>query len=60
MKTHNLHYLDEIKGRDAKLRYLEEDFYRQVNQVISERITPVYNAIILVFAAVFAYFVVLE
>ena len=31
-----------------------------MNQVISEKITPVYNTFILIFAAIFAYFVVLE
>ena len=39
---------------------MEEEFYRQVNQVISEKITPIYNTFILIFAAFFAYFVMLE
>ena len=31
-----------------------------MNYVISQKITPIYNAFILIFAAVFAYFVVME
>ena len=33
-----------------------ENFYRTVDQVISERVTPIYNTFILMFAAVFSYY----
>ena len=47
-------------NKEDRLRAMEEEFYRQVNQVISEKITPIYNTFILIFAAFFAYFVMLE
>ena len=48
------------KGREEALRLLEEEFYRKVNSVIANKVTPIYNTFILIFAAVFAYFVVME
>ena len=48
------------KAREESLRALEEEFYRKVNSVIAQKVTPVYNTFILIFAAVFAYFVVME
>ena len=39
---------------------LEEKFYEEVNRVISEKITPIYNTFILIFAAGFAYFICIE
>ena len=42
------------------VRTLELEFYRKVNAVIANKITPIYNFCILVFAAFFAYFVVME
>ena len=47
-------------GQAEALRLLEEEFYRKVNYVISNKITPIYNTVILIFAAVFAYFVLTE
>ena len=47
-------------GREEAERKLEDEFYYKVNNVISQKITPVYNTIILIFAAIFAYFVVME
>ena len=44
----------------GKSQKLEEEFYHRVNNVISRKITPIYNTIILIFAAIFAYFVVME
>ena len=52
----NMKYL----SKEERLKSMEEEFYRQVNQVISEKITPIYNTFILIFAAFFAYFVMLE
>ena len=49
-----------IGGREEHERKLEDEFYYKVNNVISQKITPVYNTIILIFAAIFAYFVVME
>lgn len=46
--------------KEDKLRAIDEEFYRTVNRVIAEKITPVYNMFILVFAAIFAYFIVIE
>lgn len=46
--------------KEDKLRVIDEEFYRTVNRVIAEKVTPVYNMFILVFAAVFAYFIVIE
>ena len=49
---------EAVAERD--LARLEEEFYQKVNSVIARKITPVYNFFILAFAAVFAYFVVME
>ena len=46
--------------QSGKAQKLEEEFYNRVNGVISRKITPIYNTIILIFAAIFAYFVVME
>ena len=46
--------------KQQRIRAMEEQFYRQINQVISERITPIYNFFIIVFAIIFGYFVVFE
>ena len=48
-----------ISQGDAAAR-LEEEFYQKVNHVVSEKVTPLYNTFILIFAAVFAYFIVIE
>ena len=45
---------------EQSLARLEEEFYRKVNTVIARKITPIYNFCILIFAAIFAYFVVME
>ena len=45
---------------EEQMKNLEIDFYIQVNQVIAEKITPAYNFFVLISAATFAYFVVLE
>ena len=44
-------------GAKAKL---EAEFYKKVNQVISKKVTPLYNTVILICAAVFAYFILVE
>ena len=44
----------------ATLQSLEDQFYEKVNKVISDKITPIYNTFILIFAAGFAYFIVME
>ena len=41
-------------------QHLEEEFYRSVNAVISNKITPIYITFNLIFAAVFAYFATQE
>ena len=46
--------------QEDKLKVLEERHAEKVNRVISERVTPLYNTFILIFAAFFAYFIVLE
>ena len=38
----------------------EEEFYKNVNSLIATKVTPIYNTVILIFAAVFAYFIVIE
>ena len=47
-------------GADSAMKKLEDEFYAKVNMVISEKITPIYNTFIIIFAAVFAYFVITE
>ena len=47
-------------SKEDRLKAIDEEFYRTVNKVIAEKITPLYNMFILVFAAVFAYFIVIE
>jgi len=49
-----------MSRREEKNKELEEEFYRKVSSVISHKITPIYNTVLLVFAAGFAYFVVTE
>ena len=49
-----------MKSMPGRSQNLEEEFYTRVNNVISRKITPVYNTTILIFAAIFAYFVVME
>ena len=46
--------------KEDRLRAIDEEFYRTVNRVIADKITPLYNMFILVFAAIFAYFIVIE
>ena len=46
--------------KQAAAQRLEEEFYRSVNSVISNKITPVYIVFNLIFAAVFAYFATQE
>ena len=47
-------------NQDTQLRRLEEVFYTKVNHVISHKVTPVYNTFMLIFAAVFAYFTMVD
>ena len=47
-------------SKEDQMRSLEDEFYKKVNSVISQKITPIYNTFLLIFAAVFAYFVVME
>ena len=47
-------------SKEERLKQIDEEFYRTVNRVIAEKITPLYNTCILIFAAVFAYFIVIE
>ena len=46
--------------QSSAIKALEDQFYQQVNAMISEKLTPVYNFFTLVFAAGFAYFLVME
>ena len=46
--------------KEDKLRAIDEEFYRTVHKVIADKVTPIYNMFILVFAAIFAYFIVIE
>ena len=39
---------------------LEDEFYRKINQVVSRKITPVYNTIMLIFCACFGYFCIID
>ena len=47
-------------SKEDRLKAIDEEFYRTVNKVIGEKITPLYNTFILIFAAIFAYFIVIE
>lgn len=49
-----------FKSKEERLRSIDEEFYRTVNKVIADKVTPIYNMSILIFAAVFAYFIVIE
>ena len=46
--------------KEDKLHILEEQYYSKANKIISERITPLYNIFLLIFAGFFAYFIALE
>ena len=50
----------KAQSQELELRHLEEEFYRNVNHVISQKITPIYNTVICLFAAVFGYFIMTE
>ena len=43
-----------------ELKILEEEFYRKVNQVISYKITPIYNLIMVIYCVFFAYYILEE
>ena len=45
---------------DAKVRSLEDETIDKINHSIGAKVTPIYNGGILVFAAVFAYFLMIE
>ena len=47
-------------AKDKALAILEEEFYKKVNAVIAEKVTPIYNTFLMIFAAIFAYFIVME
>ena len=49
-----------MKTMPGRAHKLEDEFYHRVNSVISRKITPIYNTVILIFAAIFAYLVVME
>lgn len=44
----------------SQIRALEQEFVRKVNRDIATRVTPIYNTFLLVFGAIFAYFVMME
>ena len=44
----------------SQIRALEMDFIKKVNRDIANKITPVYNTFLMICAAFFAYFVVME
>ena len=46
--------------QQEEMRQLEEGFYRKVNYVISNKITPIYNTVLLLYCAGFAYFIMTE
>ena len=45
---------------NSQIKALEVDFIRRVNKDISTKITPLHNIFLMVSAAFFAYFIVLE
>ena len=45
---------------NSQIKALEVDFIRKVNKDISNKVTPVYNTFLLIGAAFFAYFIVVE
>ena len=47
-------------NQSEALRLLEAEFYRKVNQVVSNKITPIYNTIQLIYCAVFGYYLLKE
>ena len=42
------------------IQEVDDEFYHTLNSVLSQKVTPLYNAAILVFAVVFGYFAVTE
>ena len=46
--------------KEKALAALEDKFHEEVNQALGATITPIYNTIILIFAAVFAYFIAIS
>ena len=45
-----------MNAKENAITKLESEFYSKVNQLISMKITPIYNTVIVIFAAIFAYF----
>ena len=44
-------------NQSEELRLLESEFYRKVNQVVSNKITPIYNTIQMIYCAIFGYYI---
>ena len=56
-KLDELHTLfQSMFSKETAITKLESEFYSKVNQLISMKITPIYNTVIVIFAAIFAYF----
>ena len=55
-------YQDNMKATvlQSQIRGLETEFVRKVNRDIATKITPIYNTFLLVCAAFFAYFIVMN
>ena len=55
MEERSSHYSQEQKERDHEI-----EFYHRVALVICQKTNPLYNVFLLISAAYFAYFVVME
>lgn len=50
----------KISRQSDDVSTADEEFYVEVTRSVSERVTPIYNSFILVFAAIFGYFAIVE
>ena len=56
----NYSYDTKATVLNSQVKALEVDFIRRVNSDIAHKVTPVYNTFLLIAAAFFAYFIVVE
>ena len=56
----NYSYNTKATVLNSQVKALEVDFIRRVNSDIAHKVTPVYNTFLLIAAAFFAYFIVVE
>ena len=60
METTRSRFSKERLSKQSMIIFLEEECELESHRLISTKITPIYNTFTLIFAGVFAYFVVMQ